>query len=389
MTSRFDELIERRGTGSEKWQKHAADVLPLWVADMDFRAPEAVQAALHQLVDFGVFGYPSPAVELSAVICERMERLYHWCVSPEQIVYLPGLVPGLNLACRMVAEPGAAVVVQTPVYPPFLHAPGHQGLQLQTAQLALCTEGRAVRYEIDFDAFEAALTPQTRLFLLCHPHNPIGQVFAPNDLMRLAEVCARHNLLICSDEIHCDLLLDDIRHMPLAALSPEISERAITLMAPSKTFNVAGLSCSFAIIQNEAVRQRFAQACEGVLPFVNLMGQTAALAAYRHGQPWLDELLPYLRANRDALTQFVMEQMPNLRLAHTQATYLAWLDCRAALPEKAAEFFLREAKVALNEGATFGPGGEGFVRLNFGCPRSRLLEGLERMRVALAQHAHV
>jgi cystathionine beta-lyase len=385
----FDQRIERRHTDSIKWQAVDSDVLPMWVADMDFRSPDAVVQALHERVAHGVFGYPAAAAELSEVICDRLERLYYWRVTPEQIVYLPGLVTGLSVVCRAMGAPGEGVVMQTPAYMPFLSAPGNQGLRAQTARLAAVIEGRTMRYELDDDAFEAAITPETRLFLMCHPHNPIGQEFAPSELSRLAHICLRHNLVICSDEIHGDLMLDEARHTPLAALAPEIAERAITLMAPSKTFNLAGLSCSFAIIQNPELRQRFSKAGEGLVPVLNVLGQTAALAAYRAGDEWLTELRRYLTANRNALLTFVAEQLPALRSTVPQATYLAWLDCRdAGLPSNPAEFFLKEARVALNDGPAFGPGGEGFVRLNFGCPRAQLMEALERMRAALERHAN-
>ena len=380
----FDHSPIRRGTDSLKWQRYGA-ALPLWVADMDFAAPEPVLAALHERVTHGVFGYGAPPEELTEILCARMAERYGWAVAPEQIVYLPGLVSGLNVVCRAVGEPGDEVLVQTPVYPPFLTAPEHQDRRLVTAEL--CAERRDGRLHYSFDdtAFAAAMGSRTRLFILCHPHNPVGRAFSVDELSRLATLCERHDLTICSDEIHCDLLLDRRRHTPLAALAPDIAQRCITLMAPSKTFNIAGLGASFAIIQHPELRRRFKQAMRGIVPDANILSLSAALAAYRHGDDWLRALLDYLTANRDYLVEYVARHLPGISSTVPEATYLAWLDCRGAnLPGNPHQFFLKKADVALNDGATFGPGGEGFVRLNFGCPRSMLTEGLERMRAALA-----
>lgn len=379
----FDQAPNRRHTDSLKWQRYGA-ALPLWVADMDFISPEPVLAALQERVAHGVFGYGAPPDELTATICTRLAALYRWTVAPEQIVYLPGLVTGLNVTCRAVGEPGDAVLVQTPVYPPFLSAPTNQERRLLTAELTAESRDGSLYYSFDDTAFEAAIAPRTRLFLLCHPHNPVGRTFNSAELQRLAALCERHDLTICSDEIHCDLLLDGRRHTPLATLAPEIAQRCITLMAPSKTFNIAGLGASFAIIQNPELRRQFKHAMRGIVPDVNILALNAALAAYRHGSDWLDELLAYLAANRDYVVDYVQRHLSGIRTTVPEATYLAWLDCRdAGLPDNPHRFFLHQAGVALNNGADFGPGGNGFVRLNFGCPRDRLAEALERMQAAL------
>jgi cystathionine beta-lyase len=379
----FDRLPPRRQTDSLKWHRYG-NVLPLWVADMDFPAPEPILAALRERVAHGVFGYGAPPDALTETLCARMADLYRWAVTPEQIVYLPGLVCGLNVVCRAIGEPGDEVLVQTPVYPPFLSAPGYQERRLVTAELTVeCRDGW-LYYTFDDAAFAATIGPRTRLFILCHPHNPVGRAFTVEELTRLATLCERYDLTVCSDEIHCDLLLDGRRHTPLAALSPDIAQRCITLMAPSKTFNIPGLGASFAIIQNPELRRRFKQALRGIVPDVNILGLTAALAAYQHGGDWLRELLLYLAANRDYVADFVTRSMPGVRVTVPEATYLAWLDCReAGISGNPLEFFLQQAGVALNDGATFGPGGEGFVRLNFACSRALLTEGLERMRAAL------
>ena len=383
MRHNFDIPPVRRDTDSLKWQRYG-DALPLWVADMDFLSPEPVLAALQERVAHGVFGYGAPPDALTETICARMAEHYRWTVTPEQIVYLPGLVSGLNVVCRAIGEPGDGVLVQTPVYPPFLSAPTNQDRRLLAAELTAEIRDGQLYYTIDNDAFAAAIGPRTRLFILCHPHNPVGRAFDASERTRLAAICERYDLAICSDEIHCDLLLDGRQHVPFATLSPEIARRCITLMAPSKTFNIAGLGASFAIIQNPELRRQFKHAMRGIVPDANILSLTAALAAYRHGGDWLRELLVYLAANRDFLVDHVARYWPELRATVPEATYLAWLDCRnAGIAGNPQHFFLERAGVALNDGATFGPGGEGFVRLNFGCPRATLAEGLERMGAAL------
>lgn len=381
MPYNFDHLLDRRSSDSLKWNLYDADVLPLWVADMDFVSPEPVLRALHARIDHGVFGYGKAPAELREVIVERLARLYGWRVTPEELVFLPGIVPGFNLAARALTTPGDGLLIQTPVYPPFLEVPANAGLTLNSMELTRRADGY---YEIDFDAF-AACAARSRLFLLCNPHNPVGRAFHEDELRRMAELCLRHGVMLCSDEIHCDLLFSGTRHIPIAALDPEIAARTITLMAPSKTYNIAGLECSFAVIQNPDLRRRFEAARRGIVPGCNLLGYVAALAAYRDGQAWLDEVLCYLEANRDFLRQLVAAELPGITMSPVEATYLAWLDCRALeLPGQPCDFFRERARVGLNDGATFGPGGEGFVRLNFGCPRATLTEALTRMKAALA-----
>lgn len=377
----FDTCPDRRGTNSEKWDEYPADVLPLWVADMDFVAPEPVQRALRERVEHGVFGYPLEPTELREVIVARLAERYGWRIAAEDILFLPGVIRGFNLACHAVAEPGGAALVQTPIYPPVLTAPRHANLQRQDVPLVRDARGM---YHIDWDAFEAAITDRTRLFILCNPHNPVGRVFTHEELTRLAEVCLRHGIAICSDEIHCDLTYAGQQHIPIASLDPEIARHTITLLAPSKTFNIAGLDCSFAIVPDEDLRRRYRRAIRGLIGGINVFGWTAALAAYRDGEEWLTQVLAYLQANRDTVTEFVQTELPGISMSPMEGTYLAWLDCREAGIKKPYEFFLQQARVALNDGATFGNGGEGFVRLNFGCSRAILREALGRMKTALA-----
>lgn len=384
MTYDFDAIIDRRHSDSSKWRKYGADVLPLWVADTDFVSPEPVRRALHERIAHGVFGYGTELPEFNETVVELLYKRYNWRVLPEALVLLPGVIAGFNLACRAVTMPGDGVLIQTPVYPPMLRAPANAGLSRDEVALTHQADGL---YGVDFDAFEAAITDRTRLFLLCNPHNPVGRVFARRELTRMAEVCLRHHLVICADEIHCDLVYQGHPHLPIASLAPEIAEHTITLMAPSKTYNLAGLKCAFAIIPNAALREQFLAACVDLVSTANVLGYAAALAAYRDGQPWLDQMLRYLERNRDCIRQYVDAHLPSITMGTPEGTYLAWLDCRqAGIPSNDPyTFFLAHAKVALNAGDTFGPGGKGFVRLNFGCRRATLVQALDRMCQALAR----
>jgi cystathionine beta-lyase len=384
MPYNFDEVIERRGTDCGKWGRFGDDVLPMWVADMDFRSPEPVIRALHERVEHGVFGYGDDGAALKELICQRMAQLYAWQVTPEEVLFLPGLVCGINVVSRAVGQPGDGVLVTTPVYPPFLTAPANQERELHSAQLAVEQQGQTLRYTVDYDALAAAIQPHSRLFLLCNPHNPVGRAYTQNELFHLADICLRHKVVICADEIHSDLLLGETRHLPIASLDAEIAHQCITLLAPSKTYNLAGLGCSMAIVQNPELRQQLQAASAGIVPHVNVLGMAAAYAAYAEGDEWLVELRAYLTANRDLLVDFVAQRWPAVRLTVPEATYLGWLDFNALdLPETPQAFFLELARVALVDGASFGPGGEGFVRLNFGCPQTLLVEGLTRMDRAL------
>ncbi|MFZ5820575.1 MAG: MalY/PatB family protein [Chloroflexota bacterium] len=393
MPCNFDAITDRRASNSIKWRRYPEDVLPMWVADMDFPAPPPVLEALRRAVEHGVFGYEMPSRELSAAVAARMEALYNWRVEPEMVVAIPGLVSGFNAAAWTVCAPGEGVLMQTPVYFPFLKVHENVGLARQAAELACERQGSAVRYRVDWEAFETAANSggvPTRMFLLCNPHNPTGQVYTPADLSRMAEVCEKRDIFICSDEIHSELLLGGAQHIPIATLAPEIAARTITLIAPSKTFNVAGLFCGFALIPDPGLRDRYKGVIERLTLHVNSLGQVAAQAALSGAcDGWLADLNAYLTANRDFLAAYVRERLPGVRVTVPDATYLAWLDCSGLAAAGKIEgspyqFFLEKAKVALNDGADFGPGGEGFVRLNFGCPRSVLEDGLERIRRALA-----
>jgi cystathionine beta-lyase len=293
------------------------------------------------------------------------------------------VVTGFNLAAQAVTRPGDGVLVQTPTYGPFFGVAKNAHLVQQAMELPRGPDGQ---YQLDLAAFNAAISGRTRIFMLCNPQNPTGRVFRKDELEAMAEICLRNEIIICSDEIHSDLIFSGNKHIPIASLSPEIAAQTITLIAPSKTFNIAGLEASVAIIKNEDLRKQFEGARKGLAGWVNLLGMVAMQSAYAEGEAWLEALLTYLEANRDYLFDFVANELPGVKMAKPEGTYLAWLDCRdTGIESKPQTFFQKEAKVALNDGGWFGQGGEGFVRLNFGCTRSMLSEGLNRMKVALAK----
>jgi cystathionine beta-lyase len=359
---------------------------------MDFVSPEPVIQALRERIDHGVFGYPSGIGDspkdwtgMRQTIVDRMRDLFDWKISLGDIVFIPGVVTGFNLACHAFASPEEGVLIQTPVYPPILHAASSTGRKYQEMQLLRLPDGS---YEVDWDSFEDNITPQTRVMILCNPHNPVGKVFTKEELERTAEICLRNNTIICSDEIHNDLIFNGYKHIPIAALDPEIAAATITLMSPSKTFNIAGLQCSFAIITNRVLRKRLLASKQGLVPWVNLMGMVAAEAALSDGEVWFQQLMEYLEGNKKYVHDFVNNELPGIDMAEPQGTYLAWLDCRSAgISENPFEFFLKKARVAFNEGGTFGNGGEGFVRLNFGCSRGLLEKALGRVKMALERLA--
>ena len=378
----FDQIRERQSTNSIKWDRYSGKpVIPMWVADMDFLSPPSVMAALHSRVKHGVFGYSAVSSALIKAVVRHVKTQFDWTLDPHWLVFLPGLVTGLNVACRAVGEPGDAVITATPVYPPFLSAPVNMARKLITAPMIQSACGQ---WQFDWPALASAVTPETRLFLLCSPHNPTGRLWRREELEQVVSFCQQHNLILCSDEIHADLVLStQARHMPTASLSEAAAQQSITLMAPSKTFNIAGLGCAFAIVPDAALRARFEMAASGIVPHVNLLGYTAALGAYQGGMPWLKALLSYLRGNHRLLASTVAE-MPGLRMSEVEATYLAWIDTRESGIEDPASFF-EAAGVGLSCGRDFGA--EGFVRLNFGCPRALLEEALQRMHKAMAPGA--
>jgi cystathionine beta-lyase len=372
----FADCPDRCGTGSEKWDRYAGrDVLPVWVADMDFRAPPEVLDAVRRRVDHGVFGYTHDPPGFATALAAHLESLHGFGIDPAWVVGTPGVVTGLALTARLLAEPDDEILSFTPVYPPFLSLPGMAGRRLVRVPLA----ATAAAWRIDWDALGAAVTPRARIFWLCHPHNPTGTVFARDDLLRLAEFADRHRLTVVSDEIWSDLVLDaDQPHVPFASLDHPAARRAVTLTAPSKTWNLAGLGCAAAILPDAALRRRWRPAGGGLVPMVDPLGYAAAEAAWRHGDGWRRRLLTVLRRHRD-LALAVVRGIPGLSCVPPAATYLVWIDCRGtgiADPRAACE----RAGLGPSDGREFGL--PGFIRINTACPTARLEEALRRLKNA-------
>ncbi len=392
MSSKFDQIINRRTTNSVKWNAFPEKILPMWVADMDFKSPAPILDALRSTLEHGVLGYEFPTKQLKKNVAERMQKLYNWDVKTADVIPVPGLVTGFNIAARIHCQSGEGILIQPPVYFPFMKVQKNTKTVMQVAELKKVIHGHTLHHEIDWDVFENAIhseNAKTSMFLLCNPHNPTGTIYSAEELTRIAELCEREDILICSDEIHSELLLDGNKHIPIAAISPETAQRTVTLVAASKTFNVAGLFVGFAIIQNAEIREKFITELDILTFHTNSLGHIASEVAFSGAcDDWLAELLPYLTDNRNFLVDYVKNNFPGVRVSNPEATFLAWLDFSELIENgkiegKAYKFFQRKAKIALNEGASFGPGGEGFVRLNFGCPRETLVEGLERMKSAL------
>jgi cysteine-S-conjugate beta-lyase len=389
----FDTIIDRRQTDSVKWRQLGwdplpPDVLPLWVADMDFRSPERVVQALRARVDEGVFGYAlDGAPELRPAIQRWMANRHGWEFAAEDIINLPNLVSALYAAVRAYSAVGDNVLTLLPVYPPFLMAIRDSERELRRVDMVQNVTAGVLRFEIDFEALEQAIDPRTKLLMLCNPQNPVGRVFTEAELRRLADLCLKHDLIICSDEIHADLVLEG-KHIPFASLSPEIAQRTITLSAPSKTFNIPGLGYGFVTIHNAELKTKFKKITEHIVSHPGALGYVGALAAYTDTSGWLEALIAYLRGNRDYTTAYLQAHLPAIKVTHPEGTYLSWLDCRdlKLTTPKAQEFFLTHAKVGLVDGGAFGTGYEHWVRLNFGCSRSVLHEALERMRRAVEAH---
>ena len=377
----FDTPVNRRNTDSYKWRQ-PDDVLPMWVADTDFLAPPAVIEALQRRVKQGIFGYHYESPTLRQAVIDWVAERYDWQIEPDWIIFPPDVVRGMNWAAQAVAEPGDAVLLQSPVYGPFFEIPKNGGFGLQDAPLAPNETGH---YELNMAAMATAVTPKTKAFLLCNPQNPTGRVFTRSELESLADFCLTHDITVLADEIHADLIYSESQHIPIASLNPDIADHTITFIAPSKTFNVAGLKASVGIIPNPELRKKMDRANRGVIPPVNLLGMVAMEAAYSEGGPWLDALLDYLQANRDFLLDFITNDgLPGVRMARPEGTFLAWLDFRdTPWADAPAKHIRDKAKVVLNEGSWFGETGAGFVRLNFGCPRVTLEAGLDRIRTAL------
>jgi cystathionine beta-lyase len=376
----FDTPNDRNNTCSVKWDRYKdTDILPMWVADTDFKAPPPVIEALQTRAAQGVFGYTHVPEKLTALVVERMQRLYDWQIKAEWLVWIPGVVGGLNLACRSVGDADSPVMVPSVIYPHFPEAP----LQIDRQPLSVPMVKQDNRWVIDLDWMAENLDGQSKLLLFCNPQNPGGSVYRRDELTRLAELAEQQDFVIASDEIHCDLILEPgLKHIPIASLNAEIERRSITLMSASKNFNLAGLSCSFAIIPDQELRQKFKYQSVGIVPHNNLFGYAAMQAAFEHGEDWNRQLVDYLRCNRDFLMREI-NAIKGLRLDSVEATYLAWIDVSELGLDNPHRFF-EQAGVGMSPGKDFGDAN--FMRLNFGCPRSLLEEAVSRMRDAIDKH---
>ena len=392
MTYNFDQFIERRNTDSIKWTQYPNDVLPLWVADMDFLTPEPIRDALHKMIDRGVLGYEFLQKRTQQVVANRMKRLYSWDVDPDWVVAVTGVVTGFSLAARAVCQPGDGVIIHTPAYNMFYSIYERLGVVQQSAPLKFTVDGNVIQPQLDLEAFMKAFNSnnaKTRIFLFCHPHNPLGRMFNREELQSMAEVCLQNDVIIVSDEIHSELLLNGTGHVPMATLSPEIADKTITLISSSKTFNIAGSFCAFAIIPNADLRESYSKANEQITGHVASFGLVASETALSGVcDDWLQELRVYLRENRDFVVDYLTENFPETRFTVPSATYLQFIDFSdyvnpGRMQGSPFEFFLEKAKVALSDGKIFGEGFENFARLNFGSPRSMLAEALERMQASI------
>lgn len=372
----FDKIVDRKNTNSYKWDKYPEDVLPFWVADMDFEVAEPIKKALKKVVEHGVIGYSRTPDELVEVVLRRMKELHNWEIEKEWIVWLPGLVPGLHTAARCISDDYISVMTSSPVYRPFLEAAEIGNRRLLDVPFIWQND----RWEMDFEEMNKSINPSTKLYMLCNPHNPNGRVFSKQELEQLADFCVKNELVLCSDEIHCDLILDESKkHISIASLSKEIEAKSITLLAPSKTFNIAGLGCSFAIIPDQTLREKFEKTKYGMMPMLSAFAMESALAAYKDSESWRMELLKYLRANQSYLLKEI-NAIDGLKMEPLEATYLAWISFEAT---GITDFVthLEKHGVGVQDASIFG--GKGYFRLNFATQRANLVEAIKRIRESL------
>ena len=389
MPYNFDEIIPRTNTKSVKYDLRdklfgKEDILPMWVADMDFRVPPAVSEAISERTRHEIYGYSIRPESFYQSVMSWTNRRYGWSIQPEWLTFTPGIVPGVNLSIMTLTDPGEKVMIQPPVYFPFFQAVKKNGRQLVENRLIL-HDGR---YYVDMDNFEQQLKSGVKLFILSNPHNPGGSVWTYDELKTMGELCVRYGAIIIADEIHSDIVFPGHVYTPMASISKAIAQNTITFLAPSKTFNIAGLSTSIGIIPNRKLRQLFDEMIERIhLWHGNIFGNVALEAAYNYGEEWLDELLDYLIGNIQLIDDYINTRIPGIRLIKPEGTYLAWLDCRE-LPvenDRINRFMVEKAGVGMNEGSTFGENGKGFQRLNFGCPRKTLKTALEKIEQAVSE----
>lgn len=372
----FDQIIDRHPSFSYKWQKYQGkDILPMWVADTEFKCPPAILEAMHQRIDHGLLGYTLPAHHQSAnqAVVNWLAKQYDWQIKAEWIVWTPGVVPAFNVVCKAVCQPGDKVLIQTPNYPPLLAAPELN--QLVKVDIATVQEGQ--RWTIDFAELEKqAADPACKLLIICNPMNPVGSVLSADELTRISDICVKNKVLLCSDEIHCDLILDEqAKHIPAGKL-PQFNGQVVTLMAASKTFNVAGLGTSFAIIEDVKLRHQFNAAAKGIVPWANVLGLTATEAAFTLCDEWHAQLLTYLRTNRDYLFEQI-NQIPGLTMLNPQATFLAWVD-GSGLGVDSVQGYFETKGIGPSPGADFGD--SRYIRINFGCPMSQLQQAVALLK---------
>lgn len=384
----FDEPVNREGSGCIKYDLRKetfgkSDVIPMWVADMDFLTPEFIVRALQERMNHNIYGYSLRSPQYYGSIISWHKRRHNWAIEKDWIIFTPGVVPALNMATLAFTNPGDSVIVQPPVYFPFFSAVESHGRKLIYNRLAETADG----WRMDFDALEKSIENNTKMLILSNPHNPVGRVWTREELVKITEICLRHNLLILSDEIHCDLVLPGYTHVPVASLTPETAERTVTCIAPSKTFNLAGMSTSSIIIANPALRKEFRKITDSLhISNGNIFGTVASEAAYTSGDQWLDELLSYIDGNIEFTVDYLGKMIPEIIPSATEATYMIWLDCRK-LGMKGSElmsFFVNRAGIGMNEGSSFGPGGEGFMRMNVATTRAVLKRALENIERAVS-----
>lgn len=383
----FDKIINRVGSNTAKWDEVEAkfgtkDVIPMWVADMDFRVAEPIVNALKKRAEHGIFGYTTMSDSYKEAVCNWMKKRHSWAVKKDWLIHSPGVVPALSIIIKEFTEPGDKIIIQSPVYYPFFEVVEGNGREL------VCNPLKNVdgKYIMDYEDLERKMDEKVKLLILCNPHNPVGRVWKREELIKLGEICIKHNVKVISDEIHLDLVYKGHKHIPFASISDEFANNSITCFAPSKTFNIAGLQSALLSIPNKEYYERFANAL-AILDMRrdNCFGAVATETAYTQGEEWLDELLEYLEENLDFLVDYIKESIPKIKVDKIEGTYLVWLDCRKLGMNKKelSEFMLKRAKVALDDGYWFGEEGEGFVRINIACPRSRLEEALKRIEVAV------
>lgn len=382
----FDRVINRKGTHSLKWdaleKRYGSDeLLPMWVADMDFQAPQEVLDVLQEKIDHGILGYPTHSEEVDKAIYSWLKRRYDWEIAEDSLLYTAGVVPAISYIIQAFSEPGDEVIIQTPVYYPFYNVVKNNKRELICNRLSFDGD----HYEMDLKQLEESITDKTKILLLCHPHNPVCRVWTREELEALAEICKKHDLYVISDEIHADLLFDGYKHIPFASLNEDTAMRTFTCLAPTKTFNLAGIQTSYIVTQNKTLHEKLENhLANSFANMTNVFAEAATTAAYTHGEQWLEELMSYVQMNYELVKEYVAAHMPILRVMDSEGTYLLWLDC-SKLPLTPAErkkWLIEEAKVALNHGAMFGEEGKNFERINLATPRETLVQGLERIRAA-------